>query len=124
MEIFKFEELIIARIVRSNEQLEVGLNFLSEENENLQLSNWNHPIETELQPHIHNQLHRETVGTGEIVYIINGSVHLDLYDAQGELIHETNLKTGDLCVCISGGHGYKILEKDTKSQTKIDLTFS
>jgi hypothetical protein len=114
MEIFKVDELIMARIVRADEDMKVGLNFLSEENENLQVSFWNHPSETVLLPHIHNELQRNTVGTSEVVYIVNGSVHLDLYDLQGLLIHETILNTGDLCVCILGGHGYRILEKGTK----------
>ena len=114
MEIFKLQELIMARIVRAEEDMKVGLNFLSEESENLQVSFWNHPSDTVLQPHIHNQLQRNTVGTAEIVYVVNGSVHLDLYDPQGLLIHETILKTGDLCVCSLGGHGYRILEEGTK----------
>jgi hypothetical protein len=114
MEIFKFEESVIARIVRANEETESGLNFLSEENEILQVSFWNHTHGTELQPHIHNQLLRETLGTSEMVYVISGSVHLDLYNPQAILVHETTLKKGDLAILLSGGHGYKILEPDTK----------
>ena len=114
MKLIKSGDVDIARIIRVNDDLKAGLNFLVSEDENLQVGVWNHPRGTNLPPHIHKPLLRSTVGTQEVVYVISGSVHIDLYGIAGDLIYETTLDAGDICICLAGGHGYSILESGTK----------
>jgi hypothetical protein len=114
MKLIKFGEVDIARIIRFDDELEVGLNFMVGEKESLQVGVWNHPKGTTLSPHVHKPIIRNTVGTQEVVYVISGLIHLDLYGADGEFLYETNLSTGDICVSLAGGHGYRILESGTK----------
>ena len=49
-----------------------------------------------------------------MTYIKNGSMKVDLYDENQISFDSFILKKGDLAVFAYGGHGYTILEDDTK----------
>lgn len=108
------EGKIFARVIRQAETLEPGLNFFSEDDENVQISIWNHENTKVLDSHVHKPIVRETIGTQEVVYVIKGKLHFDIYDNSGLLIAEDNLLKGDILICIQGGHGYQIIEPGTQ----------
>ena len=107
-------EILIARIIRKTDTEINGLNFFSEDSENIQASIWNHELGKVLPSHTHKPLPRNTIGTHEMIFVIKGRLHVDLYGASNQLLIETDLNEGDILICIRGGHGYEILEQNTK----------
>ena len=110
----KSEDRVLARVIRREESLGSGLNFFSKENENIQVAIWNHEKNKELDAHTHNPVSRQTIGTQELIFVVSGILHFDIYDTQGMLVFEGNLFHGDILICLEGGHGYKILEEGTQ----------
>ncbi len=108
------ENLVIARILKAEEIFKEGLNFYSSQNESVQVGTWNYPIGTELTPHRHNSVPRQFNKTNEVIYVVEGTIHVDLYDNQSELVWEGVLSKGDLLICLEGGHGYKTLSNKTQ----------
>jgi len=45
---------------------------------------------------------------------MQGSVQVDFYDDDNKVFCSETLKRGDLAIMLSGGHGYEILEDNTK----------
>ena len=106
--------VILAQIVRKEETLKPGLNFFSQSDEKIQIAIWNHEKNKVLDAHIHNPIPRQTIGTQEIIFVVSGRLHFDIYDDAGMLIFEGDLYQGDILICIQGGHGYKILDSGTQ----------
>ena len=52
--------------------------------------------------------------TQESVYVVQGSMKVKLFTEDHEYIEEYTMNQGDLAVFVYGGHGYEILEDDTK----------
>ena len=108
------ENLVIARILRAEEIFKEGLKFYSGQNESIQVGTWNYPIDTVLTPHKHNSVPRQVNKTNEVIYVLEGNIHVDIYDNGSELLWEGILSKGDLLICLEGGHGYKTLSNETQ----------
>jgi hypothetical protein len=107
-------EMVIARIFNIEELNHEGLKFLSQESDFLQIGFWNHAKATELQAHIHNEFERTVSRTSEMIFVFCGRVHADIYGDDGNLISEHELVAGDILISLRGGHGYKIMDNNTK----------
>lgn len=106
---------VVARIVRASSLwASSGLNFWSADSENIQVGTWVHPHGTLLHPHSHNVFPREAMRTQEAVYVVSGALSAQFFEDDGTPLKTVNLSAGDLLVCLSGGHGYSILEPDTR----------
>lgn len=114
-EIFSETGQLVARFVK-HESLwsNSGLAFWSNDSEFIQVGTWTHPGGTRLPAHIHNVFPREALRTQETVYVVTGSLQATLFDDSGELVAEISMGTGDLLICLAGGHGYSISEEGTK----------
>ena len=64
--------------------------------------------------HIHKEYAREIVRTHEVIYVVQGSVKVFLYTDEKTFLHSHLLEMGDMAVYANGGHGYEILEDDTR----------
>jgi hypothetical protein len=106
-------ELLLAKVIKKNALFDPGLSFLSDEKDPIQVGVWNHPAGTILQPHIHNICEKVANRTCEVLIVSNGSIHVDIYGYSEILVSEFDLFEGDILICLAGGHGYKILERDT-----------
>lgn len=62
------------------------------------------------QAHTHLPQTRTTTGTQEAWVIVEGSIHVLLYDLDDELCERVRLRTGDCFVLLRGGHTMEILE--------------
>jgi len=107
------EEMLLARVLRKNSNFPPGLSFLSDEGDPIQVGVWNHSVGTILQPHIHNIYEKVTNRTCEVLIVSTGSIHVDIYGYSESLVTEFTLSSGDILICLAGGHGYKILEEET-----------
>jgi hypothetical protein len=107
-------DVLLARLVSRADLGRAGLNFFSEESDGIQVGTWNYEAGHALHPHIHNLVEKTTKRTAEVLYVIDGSIHADIYNEKAELVFELKLQAGDLLICLNGGHGYKILEDGTR----------
>ena len=113
-EIFDLANNLLARYIPSLEAWNEGLNFFSHDTEFLQVGTWVYENGKELKAHIHNKVNRDIGWTQELLFINEGSVLAKIFDSKGTEIQELKMVKGDLLILIDGGHGYKILEDNTK----------
>ena len=108
----KYKNKIIATIYKKTEK-ERGINFLTNQKDNLQVGILNHPKNHIIQSHIHNPIKRIITGTNEILYVEKGRMKVILYNKIKEKIATVILQKGDLINLVSAGHGFKFL-KDSR----------
>jgi quercetin dioxygenase-like cupin family protein len=114
MEILDLNGKLIAKVISTAQGVNKGLNFYSEPNDLLQVAVWAHPKGQSLSSHKHLMVERRTSGTAEVIFVIAGSIHFDVYDDENTLLSEGKLVKGDILICLAGGHGYQILDSDTQ----------
>lgn len=91
-----------------------GLDFITGDDEPIQVGTWWYPAEKILDRHHHNFAERSSNLTQECVIIMHGSMLVKVYDENKELLTEFTMVQGDFAVFLGGGHEYKILEDDTR----------
>jgi len=105
--------LILAIVIR-NADWEEGLNFVSSEEDYLQVGIWGYNKGKKLEPHIHLAAPRKVLRTQEVVFVKNGRIRADIYTEKEEFLKSVELRKGDAIILLNGGHGYEILEDNTK----------
>jgi hypothetical protein len=113
MEIIKQGEEILVIVCRDNEWHE-GLNFVTPDSFFVQAGTWSYNKGKILAAHIHKVHPRKTNKTYETIYIKQGKLKASIYDNDKKFIKEIILNQGDYAVFAEGGHGYEILEDNTK----------
>lgn len=84
--------------------------FLTPLDFNQQLGFVVYPAKGEVARHVHRPLERNIVGTSEVLIIKKGRCEIDVYSDDRELVATRELRTGDIMMMISGGHGFRMLE--------------
>jgi len=113
MEVIEHENVIISIIYRDDDW-QKGLNFITTDELYVQVGSWWYDKGKKLAAHIHNDFERSARRTQEMVYVKSGSMKVNLYTDTQEFLQSYNLYEGDTAVFAYGGHGYEILEDDTK----------
>ena len=113
METIKHNNQIIAIIYRDDDWVE-GLNFITPDSLFVQVGSWWYNKGKKLASHVHNDFSRTAMRTQEMTYIKKGSMKVLLYDEEKNYLQDFILYEGDLAVFAYGGHGYEILEDNTK----------
>lgn len=109
----KKDGVVLARQIFP-EDMKVGLNFYSADEEYIQVGVWGHYEKGKyLQNHLHNSFPRETNRTYEAVYLISGSMSADIYDLQKNYVETLTIKQGEVLILLESGHGYTITSEDT-----------
>ena len=90
-----------------------GLNFLSSDQDSIQVGIWGYDRGKKLEPHIHNEVPRRIVRTQELVLVKTGRMATVIFDQDGGFVERIELGPGDALILLEGGHGYEILEDDT-----------
>lgn len=109
----KKDGAVLARHI-TPEDIKDGLNFFSEDNEFIQVGAWGYDSGKELLAHIHNEVPRTAVRTYEALYIISGSLTAKIYALNGEPVEAFTVKAGEILILLECGHGYSILEDNTR----------
>lgn len=109
----KNKDQIIAIIYRDGDWVE-GLNFITPNELFIQVGSWWYNKGKKLDSHVHKDYSRETIRTQEMTYVRSGSMKVFLYDENKTYLQSFILNEGDLAVFAYGGHGYDILEDNTK----------
>ena len=114
MEKIKNKNNKILCIVYRDSDWKEGLNFVTPNDLFIQVGSWWYPKEKKLATHKHNIVSREANITQEMVYVKSGSMLATIFDQEMNFVQEVVLKEGDMAIMVYGGHGYKILEDNTK----------
>lgn len=91
-----------------------GLNFITDNSLFIQVGSWWYDKGKNLAKHKHNIVERKANITQEMVYVKSGSMEANIFDENMNHVEDIVLYEGDLAIMAYGGHGYKILEDNTK----------
>ena len=106
---------VLARHIKASEAWgNENLHFFSEDQEYIQAGSWNYDKGKKLLAHKHNEIERSVLFTQEVIYIKSGSLQAFIYDDDSNLVEEFTAYKDELLIMLSGGHGYEVLEDDTK----------
>ena len=78
----------------------------------------NHPEGYKITPHTHNKIGRSIFYTLETLFIKKGKVKVDFYTSEKDFIESKVIKTGDVILLASGGHGFTMLEQTEMIEVK------
>jgi len=104
---------VLAIIIR-DAVWEKGLHFFSAEEDFQQVGIWGYDKGHKLAPHIHLDAPRMVARTQEVIFIKNGRLRADIYNENKKYLTSVELNKGDTAILLCGGHGYEILEDNTK----------
>ena len=107
------EDNLLCIVYRDSDWVE-GLNFITDNPLFIQVGSWWYQGGKQLAKHKHNLVPREANITQEMVYVKSGSMKATIFDQEMNFVTELILNTGDLAIMAYGGHGYEILEDNTK----------
>lgn len=113
MKEIKVDNKVVARLISAND-INEGLNFYSNDEEFIQVGAWSYNKDKDLLAHIHNEVDRTVNRTCEVLYVISGRLQATIYSLDEVEIANFNVETGEILVLLECGHGYKILEDNTK----------
>ena len=100
-------------IVIKADEIKERTNFITNNEEEMQVASFNFSEETVIDNHIHLNQNRNINTTPEIIFVVEGKIKATLFDDEENLIDEIELRTGDTIAFLKGGHGL-IAEKGTK----------
>jgi len=69
-------------------------------------------------PHRHVPVSRHIERTCEVIVVRRGRCHVDFYNEERELVTSRELKSGDLVIMVSGGHGFRMHEDTVLLEVK------
>jgi mannose-6-phosphate isomerase-like protein (cupin superfamily) len=88
-----------------------GVHFFTSGEMTQQLAYMRHGAGKIIAPHIHKRYPREVQSTQEVLLIKRGRLRVDFYDDQQGYLESRMLRSGDVILLISGGHGFEVLEE-------------
>jgi hypothetical protein len=101
---------LLAIIIRS-EYCTDGIEFFTPGEFSQQLAYMNRPAGYRIDSHLHNKVQRRIADTQEVLFIKKGKVKAYFYGEDKEPVETKVLRTGDVIMLASGGHGFEMLEK-------------
>jgi hypothetical protein len=104
---------ILAKWIRPDD-IKPGLTFFSEDTDFLQAGTWEYDAGKILLPHIHNIVDRTVSRTHEVLYVLSGRLEAAIYTLDAKIVETLTLEAGDILILLASGHGYRILEKNTR----------
>jgi len=108
---------LYAIIIKANHH-KGGIEFLTPSTYSQQLAYMCHPKGKNIQPHVHNPVHRDVVNTLEVLYLKKGKVKIDFYTQEKKYFETVIIETGDVILLAAGGHGFEMLEESELIEVK------
>jgi len=117
VEHIEHEGQLLAIIIRASYRKD-GIEFFTPGDFSQQLAYMARPQGYRIQPHIHNEVQRDVKLTQEVLLIREGKVSVDIYDQQRNYVCDVIVKTGDVIMLATGGHGFRMLEPTEMIEVK------
>jgi len=113
-----FHESTMIALVIPGDYRDDGIKFFTPQEFSQQVGYMNRPAGYIVQPHIHNEIHREVRLTQEVLIIRSGRVEIDLYTSDKDYLESVQLVGGDIILLAAGGHGLNFLEESEIIEVK------
>lgn len=108
-----YKDEVVAIFHKANEWKE-GLDFLTPDTTYIQAGTWNYNKNKVLKAHRHKHNPRVINRTQETFILLSGKLRVELYDDNNDIFLKEELSAGDIGIIFNIGHGYYILEDNTK----------
>mgnify|MGYP001096628861 CR=1 FL=1 len=108
----------IIAIIINGEYGKDGVEFFTPPEFSQQLGYMKHKKGYRIQEHRHKLQAREVKYTQEILFVRRGRVRVDFYKDDEAYLTSRELKTGDVILLASGGHGFEFLEETEMIEVK------
>ncbi|SVA54028.1 uncharacterized protein METZ01_LOCUS106882 [marine metagenome] len=105
-------------LIYSSEDLEEGINFVTDDEAILQLGAMKRAQGYVIEPHIHTAFERNITGTNEVMYLQEGRVKVTFFTEDKKFLEEFILEKGQWIVFVKGGHGFEMLETSVLIEVK------
>jgi hypothetical protein len=105
----EWQGLLLALVLHRDDGGE-GVNFITPDENTLQLGVMKHKSGVKIKPHVHKNITRNINQVQEVLHIDYGKVEAEFYDGNSKKVVTTILNSGDTIILVSGGHGFNILE--------------
>tara|TARA_Y100000996_G_C22488447_1_gene629179 strand:+ start:516 stop:908 length:393 start_codon:yes stop_codon:yes gene_type:complete len=92
--------------------------FLTEDNNEFQIAQFNLDHGTEIKRHIHGKQERKIENTSEVIIVNEGSLELEIYDENLKLVTTEIVNQGQVIALFNGGHGFKSLSNSKFLEVK------
>ncbi len=92
--------------------------FLTEDNNEFQIAQFNLDQGTEIKRHIHGKQERKIENTSEVIIVNEGSLELEIYDENLKLVTTEIVNQGQVIALFNGGHGFKSLSNSKFLEVK------
>ena len=112
MEVYSNRKELLAIIIEAND-IEKEKNFVTENKQEMQIASFNLKKGTEILNHYHPEQERKITSTSEVITVIKGSLKVNIFDNDLNLVHSQMINSGETVALFSGGHGIEVME-DTK----------
>lgn len=104
----------VVAIFHKQNEWKQGLDFLTEDKDYIQAGTWWYEKGRVLKAHRHKTNPRIVERTQETFILLEGRLRVDLYDEKNEIFLQEELSAGDIGIILNVGHGYYILEDNTR----------
>lgn len=100
---------VLAYVIRSDASA-TSTTFMTPDEAAFQAGFIVYPAGGEVAPHVHLAVHREVLGTSELLVVRSGRCWVDLYGSDRHLVETRELGPGDAVLSLAGGHGFRMIE--------------
>ena len=100
----------LALIVRGKYRKKKGITFFTPNESTQQFGYMKHKKKHIIKPHVHKKRLTKIYYTTEVILILKGILRVDFYTQFKKYLFSKILKSKDLLMLISGGHGFKVLK--------------
>ena len=100
---------LLAYVIRSDFSADIT-SFVTPPEHNFLVGFVVYPKDGEIQSHYHRKINRKISNTSEVLVVRKGHCEIDIYDDEQRLAETLEMKTGDVMVMVSGGHGFRMIE--------------
>jgi len=110
IEFIKTRDNILATIIIQRDYQPAATTFITNPELAQQVGFVVYPAGGVIKRHIHKTVDRQNVSSSEALVVREGSLEIDIYDQDKNLLATRLLQAGDFVLMVSGGHGFRILE--------------
>ena len=110
IEKIKYNKKLFALIVRGNYRNKKGVTFFTPNQATQQFGYMKHKQGHIIRPHLHKKRLTKVYYTTEVIIILKGILRVDFYTQSQKYLFSKILKSKDIIMLISGGHGFKVLK--------------
>ena len=112
MKIYDNKNKLLAIIIQ-NKDIEKEKNFVTDNEQEMQLASFNLKEGTKILNHYHPKQERKISSTSEVINVIEGSLKINIFDDDLNLVQSEVITSGETVALFAGGHGIEVLV-DTK----------